>query len=48
MSYLSELAEEAAEADDAAWFKDNASRIVSGLAQAVERIAALEEANKRL
>jgi len=38
MNDLSKLAEEAAEADDAAWFKDNAGRIRRGLAEAVIEI----------
>ena len=33
MSDLSELAEEAAEADDSVWFKDNRGRIIRGLAE---------------
>jgi chromosome segregation ATPase len=42
MSDLSELAEEAAEADDSVWFKDNANRIVRGLAEADEEINRLK------
>ena len=33
MSDLKDLAEEAAEANDAVWFKDNASRMLTKLAQ---------------
>jgi hypothetical protein len=45
MSDLSDLAEEAAGADDAVWFKDNCGRIISALAEAVElekRVAEFE------
>ena len=36
MSDLSELAEEAAEADDSVWFKDNCGRIIQGSAEGAQ------------